>query len=225
MYKRQAVESRSDKRPMLSDLRESGAIEQDADVVCFLYREQYYKPDTIDKKNQAEVIIAKQRNGPLGTVNLAWLGQYTKFENLEINEYDIDVSDLEMCIRDSVSPDDSDTYILGILIDGYNCKEASTTRDRFVLQPSVLKGLGWSVIRLWTLDWLDNPEKVKNKIKEAIEAAPKTPKIKKTVSPETFAKLQFEKETVISNTSYKKDYISTKISNMGTADELSLIHI
>ena len=90
-----AVESRSDKRPMLSDLRESGAIEQDADVVCFLYREQYYKPDTIDKKNQAEVIIAKQRNGPLGTVNLAWLGQYTKFENLEINEYDIDVSDLD----------------------------------------------------------------------------------------------------------------------------------
>ena len=50
---------------------------------------------TIDKKNQAEVIIAKQRNGPLGTVNLAWLGQYTKFENLEINEYDIDVSDLD----------------------------------------------------------------------------------------------------------------------------------
>ena len=90
-----AVESRSDKRPMLSDLRESGAIEQDADVVCFLYREQYYKPDTIDKKNQAEVIIAKQRNGPLGPVNLAWLGQYTKFENLEINEYDIDVSDLD----------------------------------------------------------------------------------------------------------------------------------
>ena len=90
-----AVESRSDKRPMLSDLRESGAIEQDADVVCFFYREQYYKPDTIDKKNQAEVIIAKQRNGPLGTVNLAWLGQYTKFENLEINEYDIDVSDLD----------------------------------------------------------------------------------------------------------------------------------
>ena len=118
-----------------------------------------------------------------------------------------------------VNPDDSDTYILGILIDGYNCKEASTARDRFVLQPSVLKGLGWSVIRLWTLDWLDDPEKVKNKIKEAIEAAPKTPKIKKTVSPETFAKLQFEKETVISNTSYKKDYISTKISNMGTADE------
>ena len=77
-----AVEQRRPPKPMLSDLRESGAIEQDADVVCFLYREEYYNPET-EKRGQAEVIIAKQRNGSVGTINLAWLGQYTKFASLE----------------------------------------------------------------------------------------------------------------------------------------------
>lgn len=77
-----AVEQRPDHRPMLSDLRESGAIEQDADVVMFIYRDDYYNKDT-DKKNIAEVIIAKQRNGPIGTVNLVWLPQYTKFANMQ----------------------------------------------------------------------------------------------------------------------------------------------
>ena len=75
-----ACEARAVHRPMLSDLRESGAIEQDADVVMFLYRDEYYHPDS-DKKNIGEVIIAKQRNGPTGTVELVWLGQYTKFVN------------------------------------------------------------------------------------------------------------------------------------------------
>ena len=76
-----ATESRTDHRPMLSDLRESGAIEQDADIVMFLHREDYYNADT-DKKNVAEVIIAKNRSGSTGTVELAWLGQYTKFANV-----------------------------------------------------------------------------------------------------------------------------------------------
>jgi len=77
-----APEMRADHRPILSDLRESGSIEQDADIVMFLYRDEYYNQDT-DKKNIGEVIIAKQRNGPTGTTELAWLGQYTKFGNLD----------------------------------------------------------------------------------------------------------------------------------------------
>ena len=76
------VEQRPDHRPMLSDLRESGAIEQDADVVMFIYRDDYYNKDS-ENKNIAEIIIAKQRNGPIGTVNLVWLPQYTKFVNME----------------------------------------------------------------------------------------------------------------------------------------------
>ena len=76
-----ATESRTDHRPMLSDLRESGAIEQDADIIMFLHREDYYDAET-EKKNIAEVIISKNRSGSTGTVELAWIGEYTKFANL-----------------------------------------------------------------------------------------------------------------------------------------------
>mgnify|MGYP004445019661 CR=1 FL=1 len=77
-----AVEQRPDHRPMLSDLRESGAIEQDADVVMFIYRDDYYNHDT-PNKNVSEIIVAKQRNGPIGTIELAWIPEYTRFANRE----------------------------------------------------------------------------------------------------------------------------------------------
>ena len=75
-----AVESRTGNRPQLSDLRESGAIEQDADVVVFLYREEYYRP-TEENRNKAEAIISKQRNGPTGSIELLFLKEWTRFEN------------------------------------------------------------------------------------------------------------------------------------------------
>ena len=79
-----SLEARQDKRPMLSDLRESGSLEQDADVVLFIYREEQYDPDTpIERRGDAEIIVAKHRNGPTGSVHLAFLSQYARFDNMQ----------------------------------------------------------------------------------------------------------------------------------------------
>ena len=78
-----AVEQRNDRRPMMSDLRESGAIEQDADVILFIFREEVYFPDKEEAKGRAEVIIGKQRNGPIGKIDLTFLGRYTRFANFQ----------------------------------------------------------------------------------------------------------------------------------------------
>jgi replicative DNA helicase len=81
-----AVEQRQDKRPQLSDLRDSGSIEQDADVVLFIYRDEYYKPDDSERPNIAEINIAKHRNGPTAVIDLYWQGQLATFRNLQRQE-------------------------------------------------------------------------------------------------------------------------------------------
>lgn len=83
------VEDRPDKKPILSDLRESGSIEQDADIVMFIHREEYYKKDDVSLQGVAEVIIAKHRNGPVGSVKLAFISKYTRFDNLEDRDYNL----------------------------------------------------------------------------------------------------------------------------------------
>ena len=85
-----AVESRTDKRPLLSDLRESGSIEQDADVVMFIYRDEVYNPEG-GEEGKAEILVRKQRNGPIGEAHIAFLKDYTRFENLEEGDMPPDI--------------------------------------------------------------------------------------------------------------------------------------
>lgn len=120
-----------------------------------------------------------------------------------------------------VNPEKKDTFLLGILLDGENCKEAATARDRFVLQPNILKGLGWSVIRLWTLEWLDDEEKVKKEIKEAIENALLENKKDRKIKKKENIQIKFEKLEEVTETHGKK-YISSMIAPQGTIETFFL---
>ena len=84
-----AVEQRQDKHPQLSDLRDSGSIEQDADIVMFIYRDEYYNPDTTERPNIAELTIAKHRNGPTGVIDLYWHSKLATFRNLQRQEINL----------------------------------------------------------------------------------------------------------------------------------------
>lgn len=123
-----------------------------------------------------------------------------------------------------IDPDNDNEYLLGILLDGHNSLNSSTAQDKFVLQPEVLKGLGWNIMRIWTLDWLDDKERVIKAIKNAIENAPKQEKTKtESVKPTVFAAADFEKEDASKLISAAcKPYVSAVVNTMGISDEYYL---
>ncbi|MBP0964808.1 MAG: DUF3320 domain-containing protein [Oscillospiraceae bacterium] len=123
-----------------------------------------------------------------------------------------------------IDPDNENEYLLGILLDGQNSINGLTAQDRFVLQPGVLKGLGWNIIRIWTLDWLDDKERVLRNIKAAVDNAPKQENmVTEAVRPAVFAAADFEKEDASQLISAAcKPYVSAAVDAMGTSDEYYL---
>lgn len=123
-----------------------------------------------------------------------------------------------------VNPKNTETYLLGILLDGDNSRQAATARDRFVLQPDVLKGLGWSVIRIWTLDWLDNREHVLRSIKEYIESIPEEQALQTAAAkPKAFASVTFEKEEASAEKlSAGRAYVSAQLEAQGNSEDFYL---
>lgn len=134
--------------------------------------------------------------------------------NIGCSEYKMDIG--------IVNPDNPDTYLLGILLDGENCKNASTAKDRFVLQPDVLTGLGWKIMRVWTLDWLDNPDNVIEKICVKIEKTLKNSKTKsEIIKKNSFDKIEFEKLDLTDSNilhSCKEPYNLYEVTVNGTAN-------
>ena len=135
--------------------------------------------------------------------------------NIGSSEFKVDIG--------VVNPEASDTYLLGILLDGENCREASTARDRFVLQPGVLSGLGWSLLRVWTLDWLDNAERVKHEIKSAIDAASTKKEEFVAAAKPAYAKVEFEKaEPIQAINPSAKEYCSVITPAQGLTEDYYL---
>ncbi len=130
--------------------------------------------------------------------------------NIGCSEFKVDIG--------IVDPKNEKEYLLGILLDGRNNSRCSNVRDRFVLQPSVLSGLGWNIIRIWTLDWLDDRERVLKNIKTAIENISQ----KEEVKPFSFANIQFEKEEPSASAAAAKPYINAPIIIRGTAEAFYL---
>lgn len=136
--------------------------------------------------------------------------------NIGSSEFKVDIG--------IIDPKNEEEYLLGILLDSQNNKNSSTARDRFVLQPSVLQGLGWNIIRIWTLDWLDDSERVLRNIKAAIENIPTKNSVKKAnAKPVTYAAIEFEKEDISQLVSTAcRLYVSTPINSIGTSEEYYL---